>query len=763
MIVYYWAMANSSALLTSPAQGESNRRVIVRSLEAATDDSSTEPGREFRVQAPSDEVLGHWREVMKSKAPWESDKRAADAERKKARQTLQNMFDGSYADLSSSIKKAIYVEVVLNLQKDWAWTVPWEFLLTSVFESQEQAPIIVRTFDQEGPPAGKQWVSGRNKLLTVLSNAGPLKKRYPDASLTSEERVVSGNLALKEHASLPNATLEAVRGKIDEHPWAIHLVCIDVRRASLFLKPSDWSGPLLGEDEEGIVLGDASPRQIAAKEFADAVCSNAQIPALLGCNLYYSNLMAAWSVADGVATAIGIDGYIDDVSAENFFADFYLAMHLYSTERLDGYEVLDSFRLAFDKHVRGSTELSSSIVLYNRTSLLKPMGKFVRVSVVSPRSLLDSFNAQRDAVAEPGEGAVDIVWMKPKSELNYSMLHNGERIFEYFMLAKTPPMKTLKNVRVQVALCAGAESASFERSKDMPYSYWPLENEVRIPLVSGLLRSSRSTVGTNLTVRVTYDGRELIETVPVRILPIDQWQDDDLNRQWLPSFVFPGDRAVRKVIDQSQRYLVALSDNVASGFGGYQDSDEVLGPDGGRSSPVVDNQVRAMWWALINELPLSYVNPPPTYSQLAQRIRTPSDVLESKRGTCLDLALFFAACLEYIDLRPVIFLLYGHAFPGYFRSERAYDQLREKLATATEDRAIWMFRGSESYRLILDLVGNGDLVPIETLVLNERGGFVDAVEQGSINLRAPGAFQSLVDIKTARDKGVTPLPIEEAR
>jgi len=177
----------------------------------------------------------------------------------------------------------------------------------------------------------------------------------------------------------------------------------------------------------------------------------------------------------------------------------------------------------------------------------------------------------------------------------------------------------------------------------------------------------------------------------------------------------------------------------------------------------VDNQVRAMWWALINELPLNYVNPPPTFSVQAQRVRTPSDVLESRRGTCLDLALFFAACLEYVDIRPVVFLLYGHAFPGYFRSEAAHHDLRKRLATATDDEAIWMFRGDESYRLVLDMVERGDLVPIETLALNQRQGFWEAVEQGGVNLRAPGAFQFLVDIKAAREQGVTPLPIEEVR
>ncbi len=365
-------------------------------------------------------------------------------------------------------------------------------------------------------------------------------------------------------------------------------------------------------------------------------------------------------------------------------------------------------------------------------------------------------------------------YIMPCPELNYSMLHNNRGIFTYFGLSKTPPLKKLKNVAVSVTLNAGNEQARYECSGDMRYTYWTLHDSIRIPLTSGLLRSSRNTVYTSIVVRVTYDGQDAyLNTHRVKLLPIDQWQDDDDNRKWLPSFVFPGDSAVRRVIDESQRYLTALADSIGAGFTGYQDAPADLAAGSADNTAAVydpvDNQVRAMWWALINELPLNYVNPPPSYSVQSQRVRTPSDVLESKRGTCLDLALFFAACLEYVDLRPVVFLLYGHAFPGYFRTERAHNDLRRSLSTstgdstATEDEAPWMYRGPDSYRLILDMVGRGDLVPIETLALNQRRGFIEAIEQGGVNLRAPGAFQYLVDIKTAREQGVTPLPIWEAQ
>ena len=89
----------------------------------------------------------------------------------------------------------------------------------------------------------------------------------------------------------------------------------------------------------------------------------------------------------------------------------------------------------------------------------------------------------------------------------------------------------------------------------------------------------------------------------------------------------------------------------------------------------IDAQVRAIWWALVHDYAIGYINPPPSFVENEQRLRTPSEVVQGKRGTCIDLALLLAACLEYIEIYPVIFLLRDHAFPGYWRSEPGYQRL----------------------------------------------------------------------------------------
>ena len=56
-------------------------------------------------------------------------------------------------------------------------------------------------------------------------------------------------------------------------------------------------------------------------------------------------------------------------------------------------------------------------------------------------------------------------------------------------------------------------------------------------------------------------------------------------------------------------------------------------------------------------------------------------------------------------------------------------------------------------------IKEGRLVPVETVLLTQRGGFRNAVEEGVRNLKDAKAFDSMVDVRLARDGGVTPLPL----
>jgi hypothetical protein len=408
----------------------------------------------------------------------------------------------------------------------------------------------------------------------------------------------------------------------------------------------------------------------------------------------------------------------------------------------------------------------SGIVLWSAKSLLQAQ-QTTKLPRLKPRPF---------PLLQPGEVpdhrmAVAVELMECE-RLNYSMLHNNRPLFEIFRL-KRQGRGAVQGLHVQVSLHAGTEEANYEASFDLTESVpiVDVNNSVRVSLTSELSRSLQESVMTSVYVSVTWGQHIILQrTYRVALLPTDEWQDDDLNRIWLPSFVLPRDPVVSKLLDHAQRYLVAIADRSDAGFDAYQ---SILGQPEERYYPAVDAQVQAIWWALVQDFRLAYINPPPTFTESAQRLRTPSDCVTGKRGTCIDLALLLAAALEYIEMYPVVFLLDGHAFPGYCRSEAAHASLVELLSKVPQDgalvqnpaeiarmpevRSVWMF-DKRYYWEVVRMVRAGLIVPIETTLIASAAGLSEAVAQGIENFRNKAEFQYLVDIQTARDRNVTPIP-----
>lgn len=300
-------------------------------------------------------------------------------------------------------------------------------------------------------------------------------------------------------------------------------------------------------------------------------------------------------------------------------------------------------------------------------------------------------------------------------------------------------MGRLSNLGVDVILHAG-EPLSYRIKGDLSDTVWMLQDEVRVPLTSSLVRSVRESIYTALAVTVTWNGRTILEkTFRVSLLPIDQWQDDDANRKWLPSFVLPRDHSISQIVDAAQQYLVAMSDDSDAAFDGYQDP-----------ARPIQTQVSAIWWALVNGLHISYTSPPPTYYADAQRLRSPSSVLKGHRGTCIELALLVGACLEYIDIYPAVFLLDRHALVGYYRDESVHKKVCDWVArNAGPDSDPWLL-DKEFYPQLAQMVRSGEIVPIETTYLTKRRGLLKAIEEGVRQLEDSDRFEYFFDITESR-------------
>ncbi|MEJ2592877.1 MAG: hypothetical protein P8178_16050, partial [Candidatus Thiodiazotropha sp.] len=596
----------------------------------------------------------------------------------------------------------------------------------------------------------------------------------------------------KDHQVLKNPTAEELARRITElRPDAIHITGIDAHegaellganlserqkrslRDGLYLSASDGSETLVDAETLAALLNPA-----AAKDYA---------PRLVSFNLYNSaSRLAALTVAQGAQAALGFQDSIDNELAELFFADFYRLwtgsaspVSTKSKSLSPGLAAVPAFFNAWRALASiPSRERGSGVVLWSARSYFADAGT-KQAQARRQQEALRWEQARRDQAAaslEPadrdGERLGDLVrvsYQLPES-LNYARLHNNENLFESFILIKTRP-GILRGVQVRVDLQVGGEVFSYLRTVDLSDSI-PLRDAVRVPLAWSLARQLTESVQTTVHLKVSR-GDEVIlqDTHSVSLLPVNEWRDDPTSGPWLPSFVLPRDPSVREVIARAQRYLRVLLDDGVAGFDGYQSISQVSrdGVVDDADADIVDTQVRAIWSSLLHDYRIGYINPPPTFTAHSQRLRRPGDVLEGGHGTCIDLALLLAACLEYIGMRPVLFLIRGHAFPGYWRSEASIEVVNPPATVlaegAGEERVSGMHShadnwstGSQGYEELLALIARGHLVPVEATSLTLKESFNQACDKGLENLEDPLEFETLLDVAQARRYGVTPLP-----
>ena len=178
------------------------------------------------------------------------------------------------------------------------------------------------------------------------------------------------------------------------------------------------------------------------------------------------------------------------------------------------------------------------------------------------------------------------------------------------------------------------------------------------------------------------------------------------------------------------------------------------------------DRVRAIGAAIFEGLQTfvdQYINPPASYNKLGQKLRPIDEVLSQRQGTCIDLACAYASCLEQAGLHPIVFLVHGHAFTGFFLDE---------------DKALSTSVVSD-FTTAITLIESGLIVAAETVDLHGAGSFEQAerkvrdhfteraadcahcsryISEGRDNSYHPH-LESIVDIRRSHLEGILPLPV----
>jgi very-short-patch-repair endonuclease len=247
----------------------------------------------------------------------------------------------------------------------------------------------------------------------------------------------------------------------------------------------------------------------------------------------------------------------------------------------------------------------------------------------------------------------------------------------------------------------------------------------------GYLSRLDETEHATINIQVTTGNERLAEvSQSIEVLAYDQWAGTRSLPELLAAFCMPNSRVVDHLIHSASILLRKLNGELS--MNGYQ----------AKNREKVWQQVSAIYCTLLAEN-LHYSNPPASFGNHGQKIRTPERILDGRVATCLDLSMLFASCLEQTGLHPVIFFKEGHAWVG-----------------------VWLIETSFSTALVDDVqavrkrVKSGELLVFETTGIagGQKPTLRWACSIGEEHLNQESSFQYAIDIRRARELQIRPLP-----
>ncbi len=200
----------------------------------------------------------------------------------------------------------------------------------------------------------------------------------------------------------------------------------------------------------------------------------------------------------------------------------------------------------------------------------------------------------------------------------------------------------------------------------------------------------------------------------------------------ISAFVTPNHPVITEVIRSSAAYLGKWEDDPS--FTAYQR----------RNPNAVKSQMAAIYAALCDE-EIAYCVPPAGYEASGQRVRLSDRVLTEKLGTCLDLSLLYASCLEAVGLNPVIIFTENHAFCGCWLEQMTFSECVTDDVSAVTKR-------------IANGIDELCLVECTAFTAGKNTGFDAASALAANNLSTPGDNFAVIDVRRCRGSRIRPIP-----
>ena len=315
--------------------------------------------------------------------------------------------------------------------------------------------------------------------------------------------------------------------------------------------------------------------------------------------------------------------------------------------------------------------------------------------------------------------------------INFAMQQNRVSVVRKLAIENLTD-DTLNDVKIVLSVepAFGAVTPVFIES--IPGKETVCVNSVMMDLSAGYFAQLTERYSGHIAVEVFVKSESVfMQNYPVDILAYDQWSGISVLPEMLSAYIIPNHPSIAPILKRAAEILEKWT--------GSPSLDEYQS----RNPDRVRKQMAAIYTAL-SEHKIIYSTIPASFEEYGQRVRLPDVVLSQKLGTCLDMALLYASCLEAAGIHAIIIVITGHAFAGgWLVPETFPDSVIDDVSLLTKRTAD----------------GINDIVLAETTCMNSgnNSDFDYAVHVANEKLTR-SEFIMAIDVRRSRFSGIRPLP-----
>ena len=315
--------------------------------------------------------------------------------------------------------------------------------------------------------------------------------------------------------------------------------------------------------------------------------------------------------------------------------------------------------------------------------------------------------------------------------INYAMQQNGAVTIQSITLENTTDA-VIEHVDLEIASTPEFAMPFTRHIDHLPANKAITISRPKLILNGEYLAGMTEKVTGVLNIQLKTEDKVLVsDNAETTVFAFDEWHGIGLYPELLATFVTPNHPELARIIARATDYLGKWTGDTSMDGYQSQDPNRVL------------SQAAAIFTA-IKEEAIAYVVPPASFERVGQRVRLCDMVLQQKLGTCLDLTLLYASCLEAVGLHPLLITTEGHIFTGLWLEERMFPECVQDDVSLIQKRLA---------------SGVNEIAVVETTCVTSGKdvSFDRARSIGEQNL-ATQPMECIIDVHRARMSRISPLP-----